>query len=146
MPRIPQHRGWQQRSSGSKETYKKFPVLDCGYLYYAESRRSLAAHCENDLCNHVQCRVNRSCVGTPEKSSGRPVGFLLAWLFAQSEFVNDKAAHQALARRPQRDCHLISFAERRSAREWAKKHIPEVLELERELAPGETEEPTEIAY
>ncbi len=146
MPRIPQHRGWQRSASSANETYKKFPVLHHGFLYYAEGRQSLAAHCTDPLCNHKNCRVNRSMTGCAAKYTGRPVGFLLAWLFAGGDFLNDRDGHQKLGRRSDRHDPRIDFAERLAARTWAQKHMPEVLLLERALEVGETEEPTEVAY
>lgn len=147
MPKVPGARGWQKkRPSRSAEAYTRYEVPGHGYLYYAHGRQSLAAHCESEFCNHNLCRVNRSCVGSKEKYSGRPVGFPVSWLMAGLEFPGDKEGHQQLAKRQQRESYLISWEERRASREWAKKNIPEVLAWERDLEPDETEEPLHVCY
>ncbi len=145
MPRIPRHRGWQ-KAAGNAETYKKFQIGEYGFLYYAVNRRSMAVHCTDSLCNHGTCRVNRSCVGSAAAYSGRPIGFLLAWLWASHDYINDRAGHQDLAKRKQRHHPSIAFAERLAARRWAEENVPDAVALERALEIGETEEPTEICY
>ncbi len=144
MPVIP--KGWRKKAGGSAEEYVKYPIKDIGYLYFARGRNELSAHCDNDLCNHGLCRTKRSLSGSAEKYTGRPVGFLVAWLFAGAEFVNDREAHQKLARREKRDDPLISFAERLHARRWVQANVPDVLAIERPLAADETDEPTHVHY
>ncbi|CAK0838618.1 unnamed protein product [Prorocentrum cordatum] len=143
MPRI--HQGWGARKKGGdQEQYSRYDVPGCGYLYYAHGRKKMAAHCVNAACPHGLCRTGRSCAGSAQKFSGRPVGFLLAWLFAGHGY--DQAGHQALARREQRDNADISYAERNSCRQWAKDNIPDVFAHEREREDGESEGPQHVCY
>ena len=104
----------------------------------------MSAHCrwvapgEVDGCHGV-CRLNRTCRAGRNPSQGRPVGFLLAWLFRAHEF-RTREAHFAI-RNGEVSCHL---GLRAPARAWAVAQSPyfdDLFALERLLAPGEPAEP-----
>lgn len=103
----------------------KFRVLDSsrrplGDLVWNTSADSLDAHC---LCGHDVCHLNRSlkasaAAGRP--AQGRPLGLLVAWLFAGPGSARDD--HQASKRGKGPLAGHVSFTNRKSCREWLESN------------------------
>lgn len=96
--------------------------------------------------HHDNCKLSRSCqaqTGNARKDregQGRPIGLLLAWAEVATDF---QGGHAHVHMKP-----LPDWEQRREARERAHA-LPEMdaifaLGLERDLRPGESEEPETI--
>ena len=93
-----------------------------GFIKYDAKLGSLSAHCphdEHDGSNKCRCKrsVLRSQRGN--RSAGRPIGFLLAWLFAAKHFHSQKK-HHSLSCRVAQNSKKMTWEKRKEAREWAK--------------------------
>lgn len=131
--------------------WPRFEVRDehvtlLGCLKWGEAGSVLSAHClwrdpsgsDDDGPVHGLCRLDRTVKpsdGRPQQ--GRPVGFLVAWLWRSSAHP-DRASHFA-----DRLGGRISLAERQAARAWAES-APTMafpLSVERPRRAGEEAEP-----
>ena len=155
-------------SSGSKSKIKKqfkglrqehdswdvvHPKLgDVGFIKYDARLGSLSAHCrheEHDGSNKCRCKrsVLRSQRGR-HSCAGRPIGFLLAWLFA-AKHVHFQKKHHSFSCRVAQHSKKMTWKRRREAREWAKQEdsLNTLFEgIERDQDSDEDSEPEEAMY
>ena len=121
-----------------------------GSLVYNVAARSLDAHCNCEA--HKQnrrnpCRLNRTIDADSRRGQsarGRPLGFLLAWLW-HSDACGDSPSHKNAAKPKEctdADREALSLTRRQAARQWAKDNLPSaVFEKERIQYLSEPEEP-----
>ena len=132
-----------------RQHYPSWKVPDMqGRLVFDPHRNSLAAHCdvpEHNTSRTAKCIINRNCeawkgaLRTPkQRSQGRPVGFLLAWLHCQQEHgISNKAEHVAF-----KSCEeVLIFAERSDCRANAVQQECPFLIKERNPRLDEGDEP-----
>ena len=89
-----------------------------GLLNYDTTLLHLSAHC----ARHDDCAVQRSCKASDRPrliDQGRPVGFLLAWLFAARQYKSAEK-HMQLGKKIMQDSKFISLQKRNNAQTWAK--------------------------
>ena len=99
-------------------------------------------------CEHGLCRTNRTTAeNVARPMQGRPLGFLIAWLWAaDSDRVHDFDSHQFLSRAGGRGDPLVSLEVRCRARAWlaAQPGSEFLFEAERDLNDGEGLEPLRL--
>jgi hypothetical protein len=144
----------RERAGGEHAPWKKLLVQDIGAIVLDDGSttgrsKSFGAHCYNPAHGKL-CRLNRTVnPGGVGKPQGRPLGLLVAWIWAHehhgtkkqnSDLVNAKP-------RPPEAAEQLSFAQRCRARDWlaAQPHAAHFLQQEREPWPGEGLEPHGIA-
>jgi hypothetical protein len=122
-----------------------------GWIVHDVGRSSLDAHCglEGHKCPRNPCRLNRGVTRAPgcrNPHKGRPLGLLIAWLFAVRPD-RETHGHVCIARhQTPEDVESISLARRQAARQWAKDHGLGHLEaLERPKDDLEADEPEGFA-
>ena len=96
---------------------------DVDFIKYDAKLGSLSAHCRHDEHDGSNtCRCKRSVLRSQRgiRSAGRPVGFLLAWLFAAKHFHSQKK-HHSLSCKVAKNSKKMTWKKRKEAREWAKK-------------------------
>jgi hypothetical protein len=122
-----------------------------GWLVLNVETNSLDAHCG---CLHHKnvsnpCRLNRSLNAGPNPAAGKPVGLLLAWLFAHRGSHGDHRQMVKKSTQMAQDVQDLSLAARRHARQWARDnglgHL-ESKESPKSLLGVGNEEPTEFVY
>jgi hypothetical protein len=127
---------------------RTWDVAGYGWIVYDESRHSLDAHCGR--CDHDDrrnpCRVNRISVSGKSEAQGRPLGLLIAWLFADRA---TRSAHHGMVvpkRQTVQDLADLCYAQRCKGRQWARDNgLAELEDLE-DHEPGKPrEEPQDIA-
>ena len=124
-----------------------------GDLVWNAGSGSLDAHCR---CGHGRCRLNRTLhawdggrplerMSPKQKAQGRPVGLLVAWLFAGPGSEKDAHVDLKTGRGPLADC--VSFSKRKSCREllasdpaW-HRFVEAAGFVERPARPDEDNEP-----
>jgi hypothetical protein len=139
--------GLRGRGLGAAYPSWEMPGLP-GRLVYDPHRKSVAAHCELPCHSILQdrCNVNRTCEESKrglntskQKSQGRPIGFLLAWLAQAADHGPhaDKKSHMAVRLKSD----VLTHAERLSWRQRAIDAGCPFLQHERKKRDGEGEEP-----
>lgn len=114
-----------------------------GQVKYGAAENVLTANCwfrseGHAGPDHGLCRINKTCnAHAHREGQGRPLGFLVAWLWRASDpLCVDRACHYDAR-------HDISLEDRIAARGWlsARPEFAFFLEQERVLYPGEELEP-----
>ena len=99
------------------------------------SRNSLDAHCGNSLHENKKnpCRVCRGLdKGSRNEHKGRPVGLLIAWLFADRSTQKLHGDVLVAKRRTKDDIESMSHESRVRARQWARTNgLEHLFALER---------------
>ena len=122
-----------------------------GHIVFNQNAMSLDAHCHRHLGGRLNCAVNRTvdCKVDPGsnlhlQARGRPLGFLVAWLRAASQFApgpEGRASHHALRLGRGADAWIADGigAERQAARLWVDGEplIEALRTVERALRDGE---------
>ena len=115
--------------------------VEGGRIAFHFSKLSFEATCSA----HPRCVISRTCAGRTSRKregalGGRPVGFLCCWLQTGSQYAS-KAEHM------NKENWTFSQADRSTARLAlrARPAGPDILSHERELTPGEPEEPETLA-
>ena len=148
------------KEAAPKLRYEEFPVYSedrarvVGSLVFQSKSGSLDAHCYRHRAVGCSCNMNRTLRAPPEGkrvSQGRPVGHLVAWLWAADAVGHDRNAHAALRRGGgaayKHLAHLVSQEVRRRARKFMYENagfvswLDRVEAVERPLRPGEPDEP-----
>ena len=116
-----------------------------GELVWNDAKTSLNAHCSNAAhCTTSHCHTDRVLTDGRRAGQGRPVGFLLAWLFEHAEHAT-KNLHQDLKKTLGQ---AAGWQKRRDARAWARAQggtCDELFGIERPRHDGEPDEPDTIA-
>jgi hypothetical protein len=142
--------GWAPHVGGHGP-WPRYQVADFGTLVYDDGmtsnrNASIAAHCP---VHGRTCRLNRTLkAGKPGTARGRPIGSLIAWLWAASEH-DSQASHMRLVNgnpKPAEAVVQMGHAKRVECRQWAEAEpsMASALELERPQWDSElgTEPPT----
>ena len=113
-----------------------------GKITYYRKSGNFVAKCANRL--HGKCELTRTTSAAPQKGrlftiGGRPLGFMAAWLARGCDCV-DKPAHWQHANF---DNSLVARQEARAALGRTAQGRA-LLQQERDLAPGEPEEPLDL--
>jgi hypothetical protein len=125
-----------------------YDILGYGWIVHDVGRPGLDAHCgrpEHHLNPKNACRLNRKLLAGP-KSSGRPLGLVIAWLFAHRGC--QETHHNMCVKRLQtpEDLEDLSWERRSCARIWAREHglgFLEGLEAPKK-SPSDPDEPYEF--
>ena len=124
--------GWHF-SAEPRMTHDEFPVpgLPGAVFKYDRKLHRLAAHYRWTDSSDGLVRVGRVLIGSSSTSErrryqGRPIGFMLAWMFAPSHpeyapAITDQVQHRALAEYEQRDHPALSYKVRCGLRNWAAR-------------------------
>ena len=116
-----------------------------GELVWNDAMTSLNAHCPNAAhCTQGHCHTDRSLTDGRKAGQGRPLGFLLAWLFEHAACAT-KDLHQDLKKSLGQ---AFGLQKRRDARDWARAQggaYDELFGKERPRRDGEPDEPDSIA-
>jgi hypothetical protein len=134
--------------------WKRLPLPGFGSIVYDDGTKtgrnpSFGAHCPCRAHGNL-CRLNRTThPGGEGKPQGRPLGLLVAWLWAHGRH-DTKKQHMDLVNarpRPAEAAEQLSFAQRSRARAWLEQqpHAHDLLGKERDPWPGEGPEPNGIA-
>lgn len=126
-------------AGGRGVPWAKWEIDGFGILVLNEHKGlSLAAHCAG-----CRVRVNRTLMrsGQRNPAQGRPLGFLVAWLWARG-FPCDSGGHRAL--RDNAAATAVSYEQRARARQWIQDrsaYFQRILDLERPRDADEGDEP-----
>ena len=122
-----------------------------GSLVFQRAQSSMDAHCVAHKVGNLSWNMNRKLTGHPSASrsaQGRPLGHLVAWLWASD--VTPKAEHAKLRRGKGLHANLVSHDVRSRARSFLEEdpHFVEWLERtgaqERPRRDGEEPEPRDV--
>jgi hypothetical protein len=101
-----------------------WPVADRGWLVLDISQNSLDAHCS--CLKHVNksnpCRLNRTLNSGGPSSQGRPLGLLVAWLFASRGCQKEHKNMLIKKLQTPADLEDLSYDKRKAARVWARSN------------------------
>ena len=141
--RAPAAREGDRRRFGFRDTHsiEVFPIPGLGELRFYPQHNHITAFCGKRTCEHApDCRMQRTVApkgGSSGRSSGRPIGLLIAWL-RQSDKFDHADGHK--------HSYRISLEERQDARTYFES-LPnwrDFARFEREVADGEPSEPLKI--
>ena len=122
-------------------TEVKIQVHDYGELVYYPKQNRIDAFCRNPTHMESACRRSRTLKASDSvnrEGQGRPLGLLVAWL-RKGTSCESQHFHT-------RHC-IVSFAERKAAREWFSQLAgsESFTSVERARREGESEEPLDIS-
>lgn len=106
----------------------------------------MAAHCRHAL-HGDECRVNRTLNHRANRpASGRPAGFLLAWLAMADDFPDQKSHHAASLMRSAQVDERLNWQARQACRDWLNVEAPAetrefVADVEADLGEEQDREP-----
>lgn len=135
-PPIPEtHRPRKTGGTRSSEDVYTLQVRHFGEIRYNERAKTMQAVCRNP--GHEDCRKTKTTDPKSKNSSGRPLGFLIAWL--EDCFGWDTKLNHVHSCKP-------SLESRQKAREWFERNStnPDFGTFEKARRPNEPSEPTKV--
>ena len=131
----------------------EWDVPGFGKINADQRLQHLAAHCMHP--KHQDCAIQRSYKESERsgfRDQGRPLGFLISWLWAGKR-CKGRDGHMALSTRAKQDSPLIGFKQRVQARRWAEAQPSfqsllrkGAFERRRRKSEGEGREPRSVVY
>lgn len=133
----PPIQGESRRRRSANPNNVNFPLPDGNALMYYAGPGSFYALCRHSHALGSSCRMTRTSRALRSKpSSGRPVGFLMAWLQAQGEYATTAGHHDECM--PSREDRVLA---RRYLHSLHGSEVLFALEREQRVALGEDSEP-----